>query len=132
LGVAFLHKQEAFRALAAYQFIPESAKSPSLNGSVGVQGIGTGNPGYSLTTEKNWKDQNGSLNLFTGVGFRSNETHLHAIGGVKYQFNFGTVIGVQLDGHGSHPFIIQNYKNVLGGVYLIDGRKAAFLIGARF
>lgn len=105
---------------------------PSLNGSIGVQGIGTGNPGYSLTGEKNWRVKGGSFNAFAGVGYRSNEDHLHSIGGMKYQWNSGLAVGIQLDGHDHNPFVIQNYKNILAGIYWIDATRPAFIIGARF
>jgi len=132
LGLAYLHKQGSFRALAAYQFVPETTRTPSLNGSVGAQGIGTGNPGYSLTAEKNFEQREGSLNIFSGLGYRSNEDHAHWIGGLRYQLKSGLAFGLQLDGHQHNPFVVYSHNQAIFGFYLIDGKSPAYLVGLRF
>jgi hypothetical protein len=128
LGVAHLWKQNAFRWLASVNISPETATMPALNGSVGVQGIGTGNPGYSATLEKNF----GQFNAYVGLGWRSNEPHSHLLGGVKYAFESGLALGVQLDGHQEHPFAVYSAGQMLYGAYLIDTKSPALMVGYRF
>lgn len=132
LGVAHLWEQNAFRWLAAYRLLPETATRPSVHASAGVQGIGTGNPGYSLTAEKNFAGAEGSLNVFAGVGFRSNENHAHPVAGMKYSFTNGLTLGVQHDGHETHPFVTFSRNKLVVGFYLIDGKAPAYMVGARF
>jgi hypothetical protein len=132
LGVAHLWKQNAFRALASYNAIPETERLPALNFSVGVQGIGTGNPGYSSTLEKNWKQPGGTLNAYLGVGYRSNESHVHPVGGIKFSFENGITLGLQDDGHQRNPFVTFSRDWWTVGLYLVGGKRAAYLVGAKF
>lgn len=105
---------------------------PGLFASVGVQGIATGNPGYSVTAEKNLSVKEGQFNVFGGVGFRSNEEHLHGVGGAKFAFPSGWTIGLQLDGHQRNPFVTYGRNGAILGVYLIDGKDPAYMAGLRF
>jgi hypothetical protein len=132
LGVAHLWKQNAFRFLGSYRFVKETATTPALYASVGVQGIGTGNPGYSVTAEKNFEVPEGHFNIFAGIGLRSNESHGHPVGGVKFSFRNGFSVGIQADGHQEHPFVTYSKEHLILGFYLIDGKNPAYLIGARF
>jgi len=132
VGLAYLLKQGAFRGLASYQLAPEKPESPSVNVSAGVQGIGTGNPGYSGTLEKNWRTGTSTLNVYAGVGFRSNENHVHAIGGVKLTLAEGLAIGVQDDGHLTNPFLTYSLDKLTFGLYLVGGKSPAYLMGFRF
>lgn len=127
LGVAHLWKQNSLRWLASVNVLPETDGLPSLNASVGVQGIGTGNPGYSTTIEKNV----GPLNAYVGLGWRSNEAHSHPLGGVKYTVDDWT-LGLQLDGHQEHPFLVWSRDQHLVGAYLIDLKSPALMVGYRF
>ncbi len=128
LGVAHLWKQNSLRWLASVNLVPETFDSPAINASVGVQGIGTGNPGYSATLEKNL----GALNAYMGIGFRSNESHSHFLGGAKYALEGGVALGMQLDGHQKHPFAVFTEGQTLYGAYLIDFKSPAFMVGYRF
>jgi hypothetical protein len=128
LGVAHLWKQNALRWLASVNLAAETATLPALNASVGVQGIGTGNPGYSATLEKNF----GAFNGYLGVGWRSNESHSHLLGGVKYAFENGVSVGLQLDGHQEHPFVVYTEGQMVYGAYLIDLKSPALMVGYRF
>ncbi|HSI73627.1 MAG TPA: hypothetical protein VK934_10675, partial [Fimbriimonas sp.] len=132
LGVAHLLKQNAFRGLASYNVLPEKVQTPALNVSVGVQGIGTGNPGYSGTLEKNWKWSTGSLNVYAGLGFRANEDHAHAVGGAKFTFPNGIALGIQDEGHERNPFVTYSRSTWTVGIYLVGGKRAAYLVGNRF
>ncbi len=132
MGVAYLHKQSAFRGLVAYTLSPETDKLPSLNGSIGVQGIGTGNPGYSLTLDKHFIQSVGTFNVFVGLGYRSNEDHLHPLGGVRYDFSSGLTLGLQADGHDLNPFATYRLCDVFGGLYLINGKRPAYIFGYRW
>jgi len=133
LGVGYLHKQNAVRWLASFQIAPETATLPSVNASIGVQGIGTGNPGYSVTAEKNFSGEHGrGLNAYTGLGFRSNENHAHWIGGARYSFGNGLALGIQLDGHDHNPFVVYTAGQTLFGFYLIDAKRPAYMAGVRF
>lgn len=132
LGVAYLWKQSAFRALASVQFLTETDSRPSLSASMGVQGIGTGNPGYSVTAEKNWRMPEGTLNTFVGIGLRSNERHGHPLGGIKWTTPQGITLGFQHDGHNGHPFLSYGKGIWFGGVFVIAGKSPALMLGARF
>jgi hypothetical protein len=132
VGLAHLWKQNALRFLASANLVPESARGPAVNASLGVQGIGTGNPGFSLTAEKNWLAGQTKWNAFLGVGFRWNEDHAHPVGGLKYSPDARLTLGYQHDGHGGHPFVLQNFGQYLVGFYLIEGKSGAVLLGARF
>ena len=132
LGVAFLWKQQAFRFLGSYQLITETAKRPSLSVSAGVQGIGTGNPGFSATLEKGFQQGPGRLVVFGGVGLRTNESHAHPVGGVKYTPDGRWTLGLQHDGHEGHPFLTFTQDQFIVGGYLIDFRRPALMLGIKF
>lgn len=132
IGLAHLWRQNAFRALAAWQPIVETEHTPALNLSAGVQGIGTGNPGYAATLEKNFALREGRLNVYGGVGFRSNENHAHFVGGIKYSPSNQWSIGIQDDGHAVNPFVTYSWDRWLAGLYLIESEHPAFMVGARF
>ena len=93
-----------------------------------MQGIGTGNPGYSATLEKNF----GHFNAYGGVGFRSNESHSHLLGGAKYALEGGVAGGLQLDGPQAHPFLVYTKCQTIYGAYLIDFKSPALMVGYRF
>lgn len=132
LGIAELSKQGAFRFLASGTLVLESAHSPAVNFSVGVQGIGTGNPGYSSTLEKNFKFGDENLNVYFGIGFRSNESHSHPVAGVRYSMSNGVGFGIQEDGHQHSPFVTVNHDQWLVGLYYVGFKNPAFLVGYRF
>lgn len=132
VGLAYLWKQSAFRALASVQFLTETRSRPSLSASMGVQGIGTGNPGYSVTAEKNWTLPDGTFNTFVGAGLRSNEGHGHPIMGVKFTTLDGWTLGYQHEGHAGHPFLSYGKGMYFGGLYLIGGSRPALMFGVRF
>jgi hypothetical protein len=102
--------------------------------SVGVQGIGTGNPGYAATLEKNYRTPDGYVfNAFGGIGLRSNEAHGHPVAGAKVSFPSATTVGVQWDGHHVHPFATQGLPGgFVVGAYLIEGKSLGVMLGARF
>ncbi len=118
--------------LVGYTFLPETERLPSLNGSIGVQGIGTGNPGYSLTLDKQFIRPEGTFNVFLGLGYRSNEDHLHPLGGARFEFASGFTLGVQADGHDVNPFATYRLGDAFGGLYLINGKRPAYIIGYRW
>ena len=132
LGIAELSKQGAFRFLASGTLALESAHAPSVNVSIGVQGIGTGNPGYSTTFEKNFMFDENNLNVYLGVGFRSNENHAHPIGGIRYSLKNGLGFGLQVDGHQNNPFVTYSQDQWLAGLYFVGFKTPAYLIGYRF
>ena len=128
LGVAHLWEQNAFRWLASVNIVPETEELPALNASAGVQGIGIGNPGYSATLEKNM----GPFNAYAGAGWRSNESHTHFLGGAKYQIDPEWTLGIQLDGHQEHPFVVWSRDHYMLGAYLVDLKSPALMVGFRF
>jgi len=132
LGIAHLWKQNAFRGLASVRLAKETMTSPAIYASAGVQGIGTGNPGYSLTGEKNFAMKEGVLNTFAGIGFRSNENHSHLVAGGKFAFPNGFSLGVQHDGHATHPFVSYTKQGWIVGFYLIEGKSPGYMLGKRF
>lgn len=132
VGVAFLWKQKAFRALGAYTLSPETASLPSLHVSAGIQEIATGNPGLSLTAEKNFRMGQANLNAFGGVGYRTNIRRANLLGGIKYSPSPLWTIGVQNDGIHSHPFLTYNWSQWITGFYLINGKSPGVLVGTRF
>jgi len=132
LGIAHLLKQNAFRFLASVRAWKETASIPALNLSIGVQGIGVGNPGYAATFEKNWSTRAGSFNIYSGIGLRSNESHGHVIGGMKFSPDNFWSFGLQEDGHQTNPFVTYAYRNVVIGLYLIDCKTPATMVGVRF
>jgi hypothetical protein len=132
IGTAFLLKQSAFRALGSYLLSPETDRLPSTHFSAGVQGIGTGNPGLSLTAEKNWLLDPGSFNAFVGLGYRTNVRTARMVGGFKFspdgQWNFG----YQNDGVSQYPFLTYSQGPFTYGAYLINFKSPAFMLGFAF
>lgn len=100
--------------------------------SVGVQGIGTGNPGYSSTLEKNFKLGENTLNVYVGLGFRSNENHGHGVGGIRYSLKSGIGLGIQEDGHQHSPFVTYSHEKWVVGLYYVGFKNPAYLFGYRF
>ncbi len=132
LGVAHLWEQNALRFLGSFALVSEAERSPAVNLSAGVQGIGVGNPGYSATAEKNFKQSFGSINIYAGVGLRSNENHIHGVGGIKFAFENGFVLGIQDDGHRSNPFLTYSKDQWTMGIYVVGWERIAYLVGVRF
>jgi|GEM_PF-1245226 len=127
IGTALLWKQGSFRFLGNYELIPERARTPNLRVGFGVQGIGTGNPGYFATSEKSFRVKGGSVNAYVGVGFRSNENHGHLLGGIKYSPNGPWTLGLQDDGHDKHPFVTYSRRDWTVGFYLIGLRSPGLM-----
>lgn len=132
LGVAHLAKQGAFRVLGSYQLSPETARVPGLFVGAGVQGIGTGNPGYSARAEKSFDTELGHVNAYAGIGFRSNESHAHPVAGAKLRIASGFGVGVQIDGHQTNPFATYSEGAWTVGLFLIEGKNLAYMAGTRF
>lgn len=132
VGLGYLWKQDAVRFLGSYQITPETEKLPSLNVSWGVQGVGTGNPGWAFTTEKTWISNGTPINAYTGVGFRTNESHAHLLFGVKTRLANEWTIGYQADGHQHQPFVVWSRGQFMAGAYLVDFKRPAWLVGVRF
>ena len=132
VGTAFLLKQKAFRALAAYTLSEETPTLPSLHVSAGIQEISTGNPGYSFTAEKNFKAGKGAINVFGGIGYRSNTRQARLVGGAKFSPNNQWTFGFQNDGIHTHPFTTYQWRNWITGFYLINLKSPGYLLGARF
>jgi hypothetical protein len=130
--VAYLWEPSAFRALANWEAIPETANLPNLRLLAGVQGIGTGNPGYAATSEKNFAVTGGSVNVFLGIGFRSNENHGHLLGGAKFSSNGPWAVGFQNDGHRVHPFATYDIGRTTLGVYLIEMKSPGLVVSHRW
>jgi hypothetical protein len=120
------------RYLASVNAVPQTPQWPALNLSAGVQGIGTGNPGYSATLEKDWSAGQVAYNAFAGIGLRSNEAHGHVVAGAKAALPGGWSVGLQLDGHDVHPFVTKSLGNYVAGFYLIGAKAPAFMLGTRF
>ncbi|HRK21221.1 MAG TPA: hypothetical protein PLX06_05405 [Fimbriimonadaceae bacterium] len=131
VGTAYLLKQKAFRALGSYLLSPETATLPSTHISAGVQGIGTGNPGYSFTSEKNWDVNGTGVNIFLGVGYRTNRKILRGVGGFKLSRGQLTV-GYQNDGVEQYPFATISFGQWSTGFYLIGFKSPAYILGVRF
>ncbi|MBV6457400.1 MAG: hypothetical protein HONBIEJF_00508 [Fimbriimonadaceae bacterium] len=132
LGLALLWKQTAVRFLGNYELIAETPRSPNLRVGYGVQGIGVGNPGYFATVEKSVVTGGVSLNGFVGVGFRSNENHGHLLGGFKLSPKGPWTVGVQLDGHGVHPFVNYSIGRHAVGLYLIELKSPGVMLNFRW
>jgi hypothetical protein len=130
LGVAYLWKQSAFRALGNYEVIAERQRTPNLRVGFGVQGIGTGNPGYFATSEKTLMMPEGRANVYLGVGFRANENHGHLLGGLKFSPKGGPyTLGIQNDGHTSHPFVNRYFGGGFSaGLYLIGMKTPGIMV----
>jgi hypothetical protein len=132
VGLAHLWKQNAFRYLASYNLSPETVKLPAVNVSAGVQGIGTGNPGYSAVVEKNFAIRGGSVNVFAGLGWRTNENRAREVAGAKFEFSNGITVGLQDDGKQRSPFATFTWGHLTSGLYWVGGKNVAYLLGARF
>lgn len=128
VGVAYLHKQSAFRFLANGLIAPETDKTPAWRAGLGVQGIGTGNPGYFTTVEKNFKRNEHAYNVYLGLGFRANEDHGHLLAGAKYTYQDRLTFGIQDDGHARNPFLTLNSGPFTYGIYLIESKRPAILV----
>jgi hypothetical protein len=118
--------------LGNYVVIEETANTPNLKVGAGVQGIGTGNPGYFATTEKNFQWAEGTLNVYAGIAYRANEDHGHMVGGVKLDPHGPWAIGLQLDGHQGNPYMTHSFDRFVVGFYLVGYEKPGYLLGVRF
>jgi hypothetical protein len=132
VGVAFLLKQGAFRALGSYTLSPETASLPSLHASFGIQEIATGNPGLSLTAERNFRAGRGNLNVYSGIGYRTNIRRANIVGGIKYSPSPLWTIGLQNDGIHTHPFLTYSWSHWTTGFYLINSKSPGILFGTHF
>lgn len=100
--------------------VSESKGIPTLRIGAGVQESLTGNPGYFGIAEKHFSIANGSLHLFSGVGFRSNENHGHPVAGFKFSPTKNFTFGFQSDGHWDNAFVAKTDKEFTITLYLID------------
>lgn len=130
VGVALLWKQGAFRGLANYALIQETATTPSLRVGFGLQGIATGNPGYFAVSEKRFALLEGDVSTYAGIGFRANENHGHLLGGAKITPGNGLwTFGIQADGHHVHPFATVAVATGLSvGAYWIETRSLGIMV----
>jgi len=131
-GLAYLHRQEALRVLGTYEVVPSYRGLPNLRLGFGVQGIGTGNPGYFATTEREVRTPSGALASFAGIGFRANESHSHGLLGLRFSPNGPWSFGAQLDGHGRHLFVTHDASATTFGVYLVDMKSFGLLVGTNW
>lgn len=132
LGVAHLWKQNALRVLGSMRLVRETPSRPSIYASIGLQEIGTGNPGLSVTAERNFPNSWGTLNAFVGVGFRTNERHVHPVLGAKLEFGGHVALGFQNDGHQTHFFVTGKLDRSVLGLYLIGGKRLGYMLAFRF
>ena len=115
--------------LGNYLVIPETARTPNLRVGFGLQGIGTGNPGYFATSEKGFIVSGARVSAYLGVGFRSNEAHGHFLGGLKVTPPGHWTFGVQQDGHDTHPFAIVGLdRNWSAWLYLVETKSPGLMI----
>jgi hypothetical protein len=127
--VALLWKQGAFRGLGNYELLPEKGDTPSLRVGFGLQGIGTGNPGYFATSEKTWTDQWGTWTGYVGLGYRSNEDHAHGLGGLKLSLPGPWTFGAQLDGHNAHLFTSHSLNQQWSvGLYWVELKSLGVMV----
>ncbi len=85
-----------------------------------------------MTAEKNFATKQGTFNVFGGIGLRSNENHGHPVAGAKFSLGGGLTLGVQHDGHDTHPFVTYGKGHLILGFYLIAGKSPAYMVGTRF
>lgn len=109
-----------------------AARAPSLKVGAGIQGIATGNPGYYANLEKNFHLKEFAVNVYAGIGLRSNEDHSHGLGGVKLIFHNPWRLGIQLDGHETHPYIAYDAGPWVAGFYWANIERPGYLIGLRW
>jgi hypothetical protein len=112
--------------------VDEGPKTPNLKVGAGVQGIGTGNPGFFATSEKNFLWPDGGINVYAGLAARSNEDHVHGVGGVRLDPHGPWALGLQLDGHQGHPYLTHATGRIVLGFYLVGYERAGYLVGVRF
>jgi len=129
VGVALLWKQGAFRGLGNYELIPQTAKSPNLRIGFGLQGIGTGNPGYFATSEKTLEGSVGIVTGYVGIGWRANEDHSHGLAGLKFTPKGQPwTVGFQADGHSLHEFVTYQTRDGWSiGAYLIESKMPGLM-----
>lgn len=109
-----------------------AARAPSLKVGAGIQGIATGNPGYYANLEKNFHLKEFAVNVYAGIGLRSNEDHSHGLGGVKLIFHNPWRLGIQLDGHETHPYIAYDAGPWVAGFSWANIERPGYLIGLRW
>lgn len=116
--------------MANYELIPAEGKAPNLRVGFGLQGIGTGNPGFFATSERSWAGNWGVVSGYLGVGYRTNEDHGHLLGGFKWTPSTSPwTLGLQNDGHESHPFVSRNLgRGFTGGLYLVGLKSPGLMI----
>jgi len=120
VGVAHLWEQNSYRILANTILIPETKTTPALRIGAGIQESLIGNPGYFGFVEKHFPIGGGSLHVFSGIGFRSNENHGHPLVGFKYSSMKEFTLGLQSDGHLDNFFVSQTVGEFTITLYWID------------
>lgn len=132
LGAVYHQGSRGIRALAGYQIVQESGRSPALNASYGVQSQETGATGTSFTLEKNFFRGIESLNVFGGVSRRTGETINRAVYGFKWSPDDRWFIGDQFDGIDHNPFfqIVRGDKSY--GLLYTATKKISLTFGISF
>jgi hypothetical protein len=132
LGATYHQASKSVRGLLAYQVLEETAGTPGLNFSYGVQSQETGRTGTSITLEKNFAKGASSLNLFGGVAYRTSENFGRAVAGFKYSPNDVYFIGNQFDGVDHNPFfqIVKGDRSV--GLLYVGSKKLSLTVGLTF
>jgi hypothetical protein len=73
------------------------------------------------------------MNTYMGIGWRSNESHNHFLGGVRLT-PAGTpwTLGLQLDGHKAHGFVTRGFGKTVVGLYAIEMKSLGFMLAVKF
>jgi hypothetical protein len=132
LGLTYHGSSKAVRALVGYQLATETFKTPGLNISYGIQSQETGATGTSVTLEKNFFRGNQSLNIFSGVSFRSTDSLGRFVGGVKFSPDGTWYVGNQYDGLANNPFVQYTWGDKSIGLLNVAGKKLTATFGITF
>jgi hypothetical protein len=130
LGIGYHQSSQAVRGLFSYR-LADFNDDLGLNIGYGFQSQETGSTGASATIEWNPKISHGTLNLYTGASYQTDE-RTRLVYGAKWSPDQLWFIGNQYDGRTHNPFIQRSFGNYSLGLIAINGKTLSISAGVSF
>lgn len=132
LGGVYFWRQGTVRLVANWMLIGETLVSPAIRIGHGVQGVGSGKTVTFATLEKSTGFADLNIEGYVGLSVRGFEGHFHELYGIKVTPTGPITVGLQFDGHNSHPFATYRLQSGSASVYLVNGKSLGFMYSMRY